>query len=72
MSRIIRHYKVYVRPLVGSEFLAGVTMDHALTVTDGFLLLNHPENHCRIGINASEVGMYRLEPEYQDNATKNT
>lgn len=72
MAQVIRHYKVYVRHMMGSEFLAGVTGDGALTVTDGFLLLEHPENHCRIGINATEVAMYRLEAEYSEHATKNT
>ncbi|HHQ9377713.1 TPA: hypothetical protein ACSW2U_001704 [Enterobacter roggenkampii] len=71
MARIFKHYNVFITPLAGNEQHVGITKDDTLKVVDGFLLFEQKETHNRMGINASAIAFYRLEPEFID-ATKNT
>lgn len=71
MARVFKHYNVFITPVVGNEQHAGITKDDVLKVVDGFLVFEQKETHGRIGVNASAIAFYRLEPEFSD-ATKNT
>ncbi|PWV99568.1 hypothetical protein DES37_12913 [Mangrovibacter plantisponsor] len=71
LPRIISHYKVFIQPLTGAEFQAGITNNDSLVVIDGFLLCTHKDNGCIVGFNAQHVAWYRLDPELLDHATKN-
>jgi hypothetical protein len=69
MARI-SYYNVFIQPVRGKGFHAGVTNDSVLRVVDGFLIFDHRETRHKMGFSASKVAFWRLEPEYLD-ATKN-
>lgn len=68
--RRIAFYNVFIQPIKGEEFQCGVTDESVLRVVDGFLLFYHTETRQKMGLNATQVVRWRLEPEYID-ATKN-
>ncbi|WP_317180072.1 hypothetical protein [Lelliottia amnigena] len=69
MARI-SYYNVFIQPVRGKEFHAGVTNDSVLRVVDGFLIFEHRDTHHKMGLSVSQIAIWRLEPEYLD-ATKN-
>lgn len=70
MAKVFKHYNVFIQPVVGDGRHVGITKDDVLKVVDGFLLFEQKETHNRMGVNASAIAFYRLEPEFLD-ATKN-